>query len=29
MAALNRITLEPQAMAHLKTMAEKVINRQA
>jgi geranylgeranyl diphosphate synthase type I len=29
MAALNRITLEPQAMAHLKSMAEKVINRQA
>jgi geranylgeranyl diphosphate synthase type I len=29
MAALNRIPLEPQAMAHLKTMAEKVINRQA
>jgi geranylgeranyl diphosphate synthase type I len=29
MAALNGITLEPQAMAHLKSMAEKVINRQA
>jgi geranylgeranyl diphosphate synthase type I len=29
MAALGQITLEPQAMAHLKSMAEKVINRQA
>jgi geranylgeranyl diphosphate synthase type I len=29
MAALNRIQLEPQALAHLKTMAQKVINRQA
>ena len=29
MAALNQIELEPQAMAHLKSMAEKVIHRQA
>ena len=29
MAALNQIDLEPQAKAHLKSMAEKVTNRQA
>lgn len=29
MQALNRLPLEAQAMAHLKSMAEKVINRQA
>lgn len=29
MAALNRLELDSQAMAHLKSMAEKVINRQA
>jgi geranylgeranyl diphosphate synthase type I len=28
-AALSRIEIDPQAMAHLKSMAEKVINRQA
>lgn len=29
MSALNRLQLEPQAMANLKTMAEKVINRKS
>jgi geranylgeranyl diphosphate synthase type I len=29
MSALNQIEMEPQAMAHLKSMAERVINRKA
>jgi geranylgeranyl diphosphate synthase type I len=27
--ALSQMDLDPQAMAHLKSMAEKVLNRQA